>query len=280
MGFPRIAAMGLAGLGRRLATVFAAISNVLPRDTAQGGPLLQLRGHTARNKARYGLLLIGSVIFLAIGGIFSTAHAQDPARSEIVIAMLGDSLTQGYGLPEGDGFVPQLQAWLNAPENQTTADAATPVRLINAGVSGDTTAGGLSRAAWTFTPDVDAVVIALGGNDVLRGLPVAAARANLEGIILAAGTRPILLIGITAPLNYGPEYKAGFEAIYTDLAAQHGLDVIDSFLTPLTAETDLETARATYLQADGLHPNQAGVARIVAAFGPTVRALAGQVGAQ
>ena len=90
---------------------------------------------------------------------------------EVVIAALGDSLTQGYGLPVEQGFVPQLQAWLDAN--------GVEVRLINAGVSGDTTAGGLARVDWTLTPDVDGMIVALGGNDVLRGLPPEETKANI-----------------------------------------------------------------------------------------------------
>ena len=96
-----------------------------------------------------------------------------PALAEpLVLAALGDSLTQGYGLPAEDGFVPQLQNWLD----QNGAD----VTVINAGVSGDTTAGGLSRVAWTMTPEVDGMIVTLGGNDLLRGIDPAVSRANLE----------------------------------------------------------------------------------------------------
>jgi len=92
------------------------------------------------------------------------------ARAEVVIAALGDSLTQGYGLAQSDGLVPQLQRWLDGQGAQA--------RLINAGVSGDTTAGGLARVGWTLTPEVDAMIVTLGGNDLLRGLPPAQARAQ------------------------------------------------------------------------------------------------------
>jgi acyl-CoA thioesterase I len=125
-----------------------------------------------------------------------------PAAAEVTIAALGDSLTQGYGLPPDDGFVPQLQRWLDA----NGADAT----VLNAGVSGDTTQGGLSRVDWTLTPDVDALIVALGGNDLLRGIDPAVARANLDGIMQAAAARdiPVLLVGMTAPGNYGADYKA------------------------------------------------------------------------
>ncbi|WP_439139605.1 arylesterase [Roseicyclus sp.] len=193
-----------------------------------------------------------------------------PARADtITIAALGDSLTQGYGLVQEEGFVPQLQGWLAARGQQ--------VALINAGVSGDTTAGGLSRIGWTLTPDVDALIVALGGNDLLRGLPPEASRANLEGILQAAATAgvPVLLVGMEAPGNYGPEFKAAFDAIYPDLAAQYGALHAESFLGPLTdaAEADPRAALAAYMQADGIHPNAEGVGLIVASLGPLVEQL-------
>lgn len=110
--------------------------------------------------------------------ILSTAAAQ---ADTVTIAALGDSLTQGYGLVPEEGFVPQLQGWLEAQ--------GADVNVINAGVSGDTTAGGLSRVAWTLTPDVDAMIVALGGNDLLRGIDPDVSRANLNGILQAGPRR-------------------------------------------------------------------------------------------
>ena len=182
---------------------------------------------------------------------------------EVVIAALGDSLTQGYGLPAEQGFVPQLEAWLQARGHD--------VRLINAGVSGDTTAGGLARIGWTLTSDVQALIVTLGGNDLLRGLPPEAARANLAGILDAAGAAgvEVLLVGMEAPLNYGPDYQAAFDAIYPDLAAEYGTLYAESFLAPVVAAPDLRAV----MQADGIHPNADGVALIVEALGPAVEAL-------
>lgn len=186
---------------------------------------------------------------------------------EVVIAALGDSLTQGYGLPAEQGFVPQLEAWLLARGHE--------VRLINAGVSGDTTAGGLARIGWTLTPDVQALIVTLGGNDLLRGLPPEAARANLAGILEAAAGAgvEVLLIGMEAPLNYGPDYKAAFDAIYPNLAADYGSLYVESFLAPVVAAPDLRAL----MQADGIHPNADGVALIVEALGPAVEALVTRV---
>jgi len=188
---------------------------------------------------------------------------------EVVIAALGDSLTQGYGLPQEDGFVPQLQMWLDGQ--------GADVRMINAGVSGDTTAGGLARVAWTLTPDVDALIVALGGNDLLRGLDPAQARANIEGILQAARMAEVevLLVGMQAPGNFGADYKSQFDAIYPELAATYGTGYIESFFAGLAqgARAPDPAALQQWFQADGIHPNRDGVARIVAGIGPQVLAL-------
>ena len=188
-----------------------------------------------------------------------------PAQAETVtVAALGDSLTQGFGLPPEEGFVPQLQNWLQAQGED--------VAVLNAGVSGDTTAGGLARVAWTLTPEVDAMIVALGGNDLLRGIAPEVARANLEGIMKEAALRemPVLLIGLEAPGNYGPDYKAAFDAIYPELAAQYGALHAHSFVAALG---DDPAEFGKLLQGDGLHPNAQGVARIVEDLGPQVRDL-------
>jgi acyl-CoA thioesterase-1 len=184
---------------------------------------------------------------------------------QVTIAVLGDSLTQGYGLVDGQGFVPQLQAWLDAKG----ADA----KLINAGVSGDTTAGGLARVAWTLTPDVDAMIVALGGNDLLRGIAPEVARANVEGILTAArdANVEVLLVGMQAPGNYGPDYKQAFDALYPDLARAYGTLFLESFFAGLPTRDPAQLG--AYLQADGIHPNATGVALIVDGFGPKVLEL-------
>ena len=182
----------------------------------------------------------------------------------VTVAALGDSLTQGFGLPPDDGFVPQLQAWLDAQ--------GADVRMINAGVSGDTTAGGLSRIEWTLTPDVGALIVALGGNDLLRGIDPAASRANLSGILQVAEARalPVLLVGVEAPSNYGAEYKAAFDGMYLELAEEFGALFHENFLGALLDGNDRQTALAELMQGDAIHPNAAGVALIVADIGPRV----------
>ena len=179
---------------------------------------------------------------------------------EVTILMLGDSLTQGFGLPAEQGLVPQLQRWLRGQ--------GAEVALINGGVSGDTTAGGAARAGWSLTPEVDAMVVALGANDMLRGIDPAVSRENLSRILQVAAARDVktLLVGLDAPENYGPEYKADFDAMFPSLAAEFGVPYAGSIFAGFG---DLDPADwATYLQPDGLHPNARGVARMVEGLGP------------
>ena len=208
----------------------------------------------------------------ALAGILMVCAGMAQAQ-EIVIAALGDSLTQGYGLMQEDGFVPQLQTWLDGH--------GADVRLINAGVSGDTTAGGLARVGWTLEPEVDGMIVVLGGNDLLRGLDPAQARGNIDGILQAAQTAQVevLLIGMQAPGNFGPEYKAQFDAIYPELAEAYGTGYLDSFFAGLIEEgMPIDpVALREWFQADGIHPNSKGVGRIVQAVGPQVLALIEQV---
>ncbi|PWK59108.1 arylesterase [Roseicyclus mahoneyensis] len=206
---------------------------------------------------------MGKVIALVLG------CAAPAAAQEITIAALGDSLTQGYGLLQEDGFTVQLHDWLRARGHD--------VAVVNAGVSGDTTAGGLARVGWTLTPEVDAMIVALGGNDLLRAIPPEASRANLEGILQAAEAAgvAVLLVGMEAPGNYGPEFKQAFDAMYPELAEAYGVLHAGSFFDALNAaaEADTRAAMVAYMQSDGIHPNAAGVALIVEVLGPEVERL-------
>lgn len=200
-----------------------------------------------------GLRKVGLAAILAAGA----ANAET-----VTIAALGDSLVQGYGLPVDQGLVPQLQGWLDAQ--------GADVRVINAGVSGDTTAGGASRAAWTLTDDVDRMIVALGGNDFLRGIPPEVSRANLEAILQTAQDAgvEVMIVALEASTNYGPAFKAAFDGMYSDLAAVYDAPLYPGFLTAVIEGGGDNPM--TLMQADGIHPNADGVAVIVDSFGPFV----------
>lgn len=191
-------------------------------------------------------------------------YAESVKAEPLTLVALGDSLTAGYGLPADQGLVPQLDGWLKA----NGIDAV----VINAGVSGDTTAGGLSRLDWSLTPETDALMVTLGGNDMLRGLPPEETRANLSAILEGAGARgvPVLLVGMQAPGNYGADYKAAFDAIYPDLAAEYGAALFPFFFQGMAGGNTDPAALRPFMQEDGIHPNAEGVARIVAELGPAV----------
>lgn len=202
----------------------------------------------------------------------STSVAAEP----VTIVALGDSLTAGYGLADqSQGFVPVLEGWLQARGHD--------VAVQNAGVSGDTTAGGLARVAWALGPDADALIVTLGGNDLLRGLDPAGSKANLDGILKEAAARklPVLLVAMKAPGNFGPEYKAAFDGMYADLAESYGTLLAEDFFAGLRdagADPADPASMAKFMQADGLHPNPEAVKLIVEGLGPQVEALLTRVG--
>ena len=184
------------------------------------------------------------------------------AGGPTTVLALGDSLTQGYGLPAAEGFVPQLEAWLR--------NRGHDVNIVNGGVSGDTTAGGAARVDWSLTEEVDAMIVALGGNDMLRGIDPEVSKRNLATILETARENAVdvLLVGMRAPGNFGPDYKTAFDGIYARLAARYGTLHYKDFFTGLGTD-DPATARA-FFQPDGIHPNADGVVRIVEAMGPAV----------
>jgi acyl-CoA thioesterase-1 len=193
---------------------------------------------------------------MALFLLFAAGANADQLR----ILALGDSLTAGYGLPQGDGFTDQLQAAL--------LEGGYDVIVINAGVSGDTTAGGLARLDWALADDPDMAIVELGANDALRGLDPAVSRANLDGILAGLGERgvPALLTGMFAPRNLGADYVQAFDGMYSELAAEHGVPLYPFFLEGVAAEPDLN-------QPDGIHPNARGVAVIVEGILPDVMAV-------
>lgn len=184
-----------------------------------------------------------------------------PAAAETVsLLALGDSLTAGYGLQPSDAFPVKLEAALKARGHD--------VKVINAGVAGDTALDGYSRLDWALSEDVDAVIVELGANDALRGLPVPQAEEALDKLLARLGEKnlPVLLAGMRAPPNLGPEYQAAFDGMYPRLAEKHGVLLYPFFLEGVAADVKLN-------QADGLHPNPEGVDVIVARILPEVERL-------
>lgn len=196
-----------------------------------------------------------ALTFTLITG-FSGAVLAAPVK----ILAFGDSLTAGYGLPEGDGFAPQLQQALEKMGREVT--------VINGGLSGDTTAGGLSRLDWMLADKPDVVILELGANDMLRGLSPEEARANLDATIqrIKQSGAKLLLTGMRAARNMGADYKERFDAIYPDLAAAHGVPLYPFFLEGVAAKPELN-------QQDGLHPTKDGIALIVGNILPYVEKL-------
>ena len=192
--------------------------------------------------------------------IYSFTNATEKLENSRLI-IIGDSLIQGYGLPKDKGFVNQLQKKLLEKKDN--------ILLINGGVSGDTTAGGLSRIDWSITDDINAVAISLGANDMLRGIPPSFSKENLSKIIMKVkeNNLPILLIGIKSIENYGTEYKNEFDVMFSNLADEFGLFLYPDLMAPiLNKEEDL----SLYLQEDMLHPNEKGVEIIVQEILPTI----------
>ena len=188
-----------------------------------------------------------------------TAAAGD--RGDAVrILVLGDSLSAGYGLPAAEAFPAQLEQALRQDGHR--------VRVINAGVSGDTTAGGLARLDWSLTEHPQLVIVQLGANDALRGLDPEQARANLDAILtrLKQEGAQVLLAGMRAPRNLGPAYYNKFDRIYSELAGKHQIALDPFFLEGVALRPELN-------QPDGLHPNAKGVAVIVRRLLPRVQEL-------
>ena len=197
-----------------------------------------------------------ALLALATAGLSAGSRAES-----LRILMLGDSLTAGYGLASRDGLPARLEAALRA----RGLDAG----VIDAGVSGDTTAGGLARLEWALADRPHAVIVALGANDALRAIDPAVARSNLDRLLAALSERglPVLLAGMLAPRNLGSEYGARFDAIYPELAERHGALLYPFLLDGVATVPALN-------QADGLHPNAAGVEVIVERMLPSVLCLA------
>ena len=192
-----------------------------------------------------------------------TAGAMATARTPVIV-VLGDSLAAGFGLPQDQSFPAQLEKALKAKGHDVT--------IANAGVSGDIAANGLDRFDWSVTPEASAVIVEFGANDALQGLPPEATKKALEEIIkrLQAKNLPVLLAGMEAPRNMGKDYIDAFAAIYPALAAKYGVVFYPFFLDGVVLDDSL-------MQADGIHPNGKGVAKIVASIMPKVDDLLARV---
>ncbi len=235
---------------------------------------LTLRGFFGYGAARLSGKAAGRLIALSLaiglGGV--PAAAEEAAPKEVRVMTFGDSLTAGYGLTRENGFAAQMSVWLQ--ENGTPQ--GLPVRILNASVSGSTTAGGVRRIDWALGDEPDAMIVELGGNDILRGTDPAETRANLDTILSRAAEEGIevLLVGLIAKDNYGPEYRAAFNAIYPELAEKYGTALqVDFFGALPEANAD----QVPYLQSDGTHPNAEGIAIVVADMGPRIQDLISEV---
>ena len=206
------------------------------------------------------IMLAACLLLAPLHGI--AAETQPP-----VIVAFGDSLTAGLGLPQDQSFPAQLEAALK--------ERGTEATVVNAGVSGDTAAAGLARLDWSLPDNASAVIIELGANDALQGLPPEGTKQALTQIIekVQAKDLPILLAGMEAPRNMGNDYVEQFRAIYIDLAARYHVLLYPFFLEGAAMNDGMT-------QGDGLHPNAKGVAAIVANILPKVEELLAEVKAK
>lgn len=210
-------------------------------------------------------LIVAATLLIAAA---ANAETTQPGAEPLTIVAFGDSLTAGYGLPAEQGFAPRLEAWL-------AAEGAPEVTVINAGVSGDTSAGALDRLDFVVPPEADAVILEIGANDMLRGWDPALPRKNIDAMLGRLGERgvPVLLAGMRSLANWGEDYAADFESIYPDLSEKHSALYYPFFLEGVAGDPALS-------QDDMLHPNAAGVDVIVENIGPMVLNLIDQARAR
>lgn len=206
-----------------------------------------------------------AALCLAVGVAAVPVDAAD--AEEIKIVGFGDSLMAAYNLNGDEGFPARLEAALR--------ERGHDVAIIDAGVSGDTTSGGLARLDWSIPDGVDGVILELGANDALRGLPPEKTRENLEAMIVRLQERgiPILLAGMLAPPNMGGDYETGFNAIYSDLAIKYGLTLYPFFLDGVTGNPEM-------LLADGMHPNASGINVMIENFIPAAERFIADIQAE
>jgi acyl-CoA thioesterase-1 len=201
---------------------------------------------------------LGRLLLVGYGALLGLVNGSEALAETIRILAMGDSLTAGYGLPAEAGFPAQLERALKAE--------GYDVRIINAGVSGDTSAGGLARLDWALADQPHVAIVELGANDGLRGLDPVRMQANLDAIITRLKARQVrvLLTGMRAPPNFGRDYADSFAKVYPDLARRHGVALYPFFLDGVARQPQLN-------QTDGLHPTADGVKVIVTRILPMVR---------
>ena len=211
-------------------------------------------------RLRLPLFLPAAVLLAAALLATASASRAVQAAEPLRLMAFGDSLIHGYGLPAGETFPDQLERALD--------ESGHAVEVINAGSSGETTAGGRARLAWNLSERPDALILLLGANDGLRGLDPADTRANLEAMLQTLDEKdiPVLLAGMRAPPNLGEDYGREFNALYPELAEAYGPVFYPFFLEGVAARPALN-------QDDGIHPNAEGVAHIVEAMLPAVERL-------
>jgi acyl-CoA thioesterase-1 len=205
-----------------------------------------------------------AVALLIAGVLFAVLVALPANAKPVRLLVLGDSLTAGYGLSHADGFQARLSAALSAAGRQ--------VQIVDGSVSGDTSADGRARLAWVLGGGADAAIVELGANDALRGIDSTVMDANLTAILDTLATQhiPVLLCGMLAPPNMGPDYERTFKAVFDRLSQRPGV-LFDRFFLQGVAEDPALN------QADGLHPNPQGVQRIVNRLLPLVEKLLDEV---
>jgi acyl-CoA thioesterase-1 len=201
-------------------------------------------------------------LVLMLPAVVAPAEAETPIK----LAVLGDSLSAGYGLPIGSAFPARLEKALR--------EKGYKIDILNAGVSGDTTSGGRDRLVWSIPDGTEAVIVELGANDALRGIDPKITKAALEDIINRLQGRKIavMLAGMLAPRNYGPDYAAKFDPIYAELSKAFDVPLYPFFLDGVAAEAKLN-------QPDGLHPTAEGIDVIVDRILPSVEAFLNKVAA-
>jgi acyl-CoA thioesterase I len=217
-----------------------------------------------RNSIWTPLVAFASLAAALAGSAAGANLMAQQASREIVIVALGDSLTAGYQLPPDASFPSQL-------EKALTSRGAN-VKVINAGVSGDTAADGLARLDWSLPDNADAAIVELGANDSLRGIPVSETTRVLDSLLAKLKERklPVLIAGMEAPRNWGPDYVTAFRAMYVDLAGKYDAALYPFFLDGVALDSGLTLP-------DGLHPTAKGVGRIVERILPSVEDLIARV---